>query len=101
MAVETNARGITVACGRLHRSRAIPMRSYSTMKQADSFTQADDMPPLVVRPMRACAMLSIGLTRCYELMNAGELKSFKDGKSRKITVDSIKAYVDRRMGAPQ
>jgi excisionase family DNA binding protein len=49
--------------------------------------------------MQACAMLSIGLTRCYELMNAGELESFKDGKSRKITVTSIKAYIDRHLGA--
>jgi hypothetical protein len=64
-----------------------------------SFTQIENTPPLVVRPMQACAMLSIGLTRCYELMNAGELESFKEGKSRKITVSSIRAYIDRRMGA--
>jgi len=62
-------------------------------------TQVGNIPPLVVRPMQACAMLSIGLTRCYELMNAGELESFKDGKSRKITVASIKAYIDRHLGA--
>jgi hypothetical protein len=42
-------------------------------------------------------MLNIGLTRCYELINSGELESFKDGKSRKITVSSIKAFVDRRL----
>jgi excisionase family DNA binding protein len=52
--------------------------------------------PLVVRPMQACRLLSIGLTRCYELMNAGELESFKDGKARKITVESIKDYINRR-----
>jgi excisionase family DNA binding protein len=54
-----------------------------------------------VRPAQACAMLSIGLTRCYELMNAGELESFKDGKSRKITVVSIKAYIERHLSAAQ
>jgi excisionase family DNA binding protein len=52
---------------------------------------------LVVRPLQACALLNIGLTRCYELINSGELESFKDGKARKITVSSIKAYVDRRL----
>jgi excisionase family DNA binding protein len=72
-----------------------------TVQQRQAFTQADNVPPLVVRPMQACALLSIGLTRCYELMNAGELQSFKDGKSRKITVSSINAYIDRRMGAHQ
>ena len=37
--------------------------------------------------------------RCYELINAGELESFKDGKSRKITVNSIEAYIERHLGA--
>jgi len=64
-------------------------------------TQTETSPHLVVPPRRACEMLSIGLTRCYELMNAGELKSFKDGKSRKITVASIRAYVDCRLRAAQ
>jgi hypothetical protein len=68
------------------------------MDGVTAFTQTDHAPPLVVRPAQACAMLSIGMTRCYELMNAGELKSFKDGKSRKITVASIKAYIDRHLG---
>lgn len=54
---------------------------------------------LVVSHRRCCEMLSIGLTRCYELMNAGELDSFKDGKARKITIASIKAYIDRRLAA--
>ena len=50
-------------------------------------------------PRHACFLLGIGLTRCYELMNSGELQSFKDGKSRKITVASIRAYVERKVGA--
>ncbi len=37
------------------------------------------------------------MTRCYELMNCGALESFKDGKSRKITVRSIEAYVQSRL----
>ena len=60
-------------------------------------THPDTLPTLLVRPRQACTMLSVGLTRCYELMNTGELQSFKDGKARKITVSSIKAYIDRRL----
>lgn len=53
--------------------------------------------PLAVKPSRACIMLDIGVTRLYELLNAGQLESYKDGRSRKITVASINAYVARRL----
>jgi excisionase family DNA binding protein len=53
--------------------------------------------PLSVKPKAAAALLSVGLTRIYELLNAGELVSFYDGRSRLITTDSIKAYIDRRV----
>jgi hypothetical protein len=44
-------------------------------------------------------MLGCGNTRGYELLAAGELDSFLDGRSRKITVASIHAYVARRLTA--
>jgi hypothetical protein len=44
-------------------------------------------------------MLGCGNTRGYELLAAGELDSFLDGRSRKITVASIHAYVARRLSA--
>jgi len=43
-------------------------------------------------------MLSCSHKRLYELLNAVELESFKDGASRKITVESIRAYVARKLG---
>ena len=55
---------------------------------------------LVVKPRTAWKMLSCSNTRGYELLNSGELVSFKDGKSRKITVASIKDYIARRTTAP-
>jgi hypothetical protein len=55
--------------------------------------------PLVVSPRRARLMLDCGNTRLYELIAARELESFKDGKSRKIVVASIKAYVARKIEA--
>jgi hypothetical protein len=54
--------------------------------------------PLVVKPKTAWKMLGCGNTRGYELLAAGELDSFLDGRSRKITVASISAYITRRLG---
>jgi len=53
--------------------------------------------PIAVKPRGAAIMLSMGLTRVYELLNAGELVSYHDGSSRLITVDSIRAYVARKI----
>jgi excisionase family DNA binding protein len=53
--------------------------------------------PLVVAPREACRMLSIGLTRLYELLHQGDLESYRDGGSRRITVASIQAYVSRQL----
>ena len=62
-------------------------------------TRADE--PLVVSPRRAQQMLDIGHSRLYELLSAKELRSFKDGKSRKIIVTSIKEYIERKLAASQ
>jgi hypothetical protein len=56
-----------------------------------------DVGPLVVKPKIAWKMLACSNTRGYELLNAGELVSFLDGRSRKITVDSIHRYIARRL----
>jgi len=43
-------------------------------------------------------MLACGNTRGYQLLAAGELESFLDGRSRKITMQSIRDYIARRLG---
>jgi excisionase family DNA binding protein len=53
--------------------------------------------PLLVKPKEASRMLNCGNTRLYELLSAGELDSFLDGRSRKITVESIRRYVTRHL----
>jgi excisionase family DNA binding protein len=53
--------------------------------------------PIVVSPRRAQQMLDIGHSRLYELLSQGELQSYKDGRSRKIVVASIKEYVARKL----
>ena len=62
----------------------------------DSTTPTNDHR-IVVSPRRACHMLDCGSTRLYQLLAAGELESFLDGRSRKITVASIRRYVERRV----
>lgn len=55
--------------------------------------------PLLVSPREAWRMLGCGNTHGYALLNAGEFESFLDGRSRKITVDSIHQYIARQLAA--
>jgi excisionase family DNA binding protein len=63
------------------------------------FANHDWRKPLAVPPRQACDLLSVGLTRLYELMNTGELDSFHIGRARRITTASISAYIDRNLVA--
>jgi hypothetical protein len=51
--------------------------------------------PLIVRPRDARVMLSCSQKTLYLLINANELESFRDRGARKITVESINAYISR------
>jgi len=64
-------------------------------------TGVSDLGALIVKPKHACRMLNCGNTRLYELIAAGELDSFLDGRSRKITVESIFRYIRRRLKESQ
>jgi hypothetical protein len=44
-------------------------------------------------------MLACSNTRGYELLAAGEIASFKDGRSRKVLVSSIRDYIEQRLAA--
>jgi hypothetical protein len=55
--------------------------------------------PLVVSPDNAWRMLDCSNSHGYALLRAGELESFLSGRSRKITVASIKAYSERQLAA--
>lgn len=56
---------------------------------------------LAVSPKIAKLMLGCGTTRLYELLNRGELQSYRDGKSRKIVVASLRDFVGRQLLADQ
>jgi hypothetical protein len=50
---------------------------------------------LVVKPRVACQMLSCSHKRLYEMLSSGQLESFKNGRSRLITVASIRDLIAR------
>jgi hypothetical protein len=60
-------------------------------------TPFGELEALVVKPRVAWALLQCSNTKGYQLIAAGELESFKDGHSRKITVKSIREYIARRL----
>ncbi len=53
--------------------------------------------PLAVSAKEAARLLSLSLSRLYELLRAGELQSYADGNSRRVTMASIHGYVERRL----
>ena len=67
------------------------------MSSVDALGPERRITPLLVKPKVAWKMLSCGNTRGYELLAAGELESFKDGSSRKITVELIHRYIARHL----
>jgi excisionase family DNA binding protein len=76
-----------------------PKCSNDPARVADDRTAPSLVAPIVVRPRQACEMLSIGLTRLYELLNDRQLESFRHGRGRRITTESIRAYIDRHIEA--
>jgi hypothetical protein len=46
--------------------------------------------PIWVRPKKAAQIGGFGLTRCYELINDGTLKTTKVGGMRLVSIESIK-----------
>jgi excisionase family DNA binding protein len=52
---------------------------------------------IAVSPREAARLLSIGESRVYSLMRAGELRSYSDGRARRILLESVHDYVARQL----
>ena len=85
---------------RLKGGAAVPMHPRAPTISTGSHC-GEAISPLAVKPKAACRMLSCGITRLYELLNEGELTSYLDGRSRLITTESIRAYVERKVAASE
>jgi hypothetical protein len=68
---------------------------------AVSGPRANDLEPLLVKPKAAWRLINCSHSHGYKLLAAGELVSFKDGKSRKITMASIRGYIARQIEAAE
>jgi excisionase family DNA binding protein len=68
-----------------------------TGEPANDVDLVDDVrgPSLLLTVEAAAALLSLGRTTVYELLASGELASVKIGRSRRISYDALRLFVDR------
>jgi excisionase family DNA binding protein len=57
--------------------------------------RAVELEPLAVSPSQACLLLGIGNTRLYQLIGNGEIETYREGRARRITMQSIRHRVAR------
>jgi putative molybdopterin biosynthesis protein len=57
---------------------------------------ADACGHLAVRPGKAADLLDVSRATIYNLMDRGELPSFTVGRSRRILLAEIEAYIGRQ-----
>jgi hypothetical protein len=62
---------------------------------SEHIRKTGDIGPLIVKPRDARTMLCCSQKKLYRLLADGELESFRDGGSRKITVASIERRIAR------
>lgn len=73
------------------------------MKQVADEARSGALPrrQLAVRVAEAARMLDIGRSKAYELIRTGELPSIRVGKTVRVPVDALEAWVRRRSGGDQ
>ena len=50
--------------------------------------------PIFITPEQAAEALALSRWRIYDLLNAGAIESRYDGRKRKVSVKSIRAYAE-------
>ncbi len=56
------------------------------------------LQPLLLTPVEAARRLSIARSSLYELLLTGEIVSIKIGRSRRIPLDALTDFIDRKRG---
>jgi excisionase family DNA binding protein len=59
----------------------------------ETTTEAVEAARLLLRPEEVAQALGVGRTTVFELIRAGELRSVKIGKSRRIPTEAAREYV--------
>ena len=62
---------------------------------ADVPSQQPATPALLLSTTEAAAALSIGRSKLYELIAAGEIEVVHIGRSSRVPVDAVHAFVER------
>ena len=57
----------------------------------------DTSAPLLLTPQEAARRLSIARSSLYELLLTGEIVSLKIGRSRRVPLDALAEYIDRKV----
>jgi excisionase family DNA binding protein len=57
------------------------------------------MEKLLLTPEEAAEVLSVGRTTVYHLLRVGAMQSVRIGRSRRISSDAVRRYVDDLVGA--
>ncbi|WP_338688292.1 helix-turn-helix domain-containing protein [Bradyrhizobium sp. 26S5] len=52
-----------------------------------------EIAPRLLKPRQVMAMISVGNTKLYDLINQGRLDVLKDGASTYITPESVDRYI--------
>ena len=57
----------------------------------------ETIAPLLLTPQEAARRLSIARSSLYELLLTGEIVSLKIGRSRRVPLDALAEYIDRKV----
>jgi excisionase family DNA binding protein len=69
------------------------VRQSRVKERAMQTTETNGRGRVLLRPEEVAEVLSIGRSTVFQLMRAGELRSVKIGKSRRVPVDAVTEYV--------
>jgi excisionase family DNA binding protein len=74
----------------------VPRKTKPRKTKPAAPSAATNLKPLVTDVPGAMQSLNCGHDQIYDLMHAGEIDSYLDGRARRIIVASLEAYVARR-----
>ena len=58
---------------------------------------APKIEPRITDVDGGCKRANMGKDRFYQLLHSGEIESYLDGRSRKVLIASVDAYIDRQI----
>ncbi len=88
------------ACGTTQPRGADPASHVITLTDRESDLSEVAESPVVIHTIpEAIEILRIGRSHFYDLISAGELRTFKIGSRRLVTRDDLLAFIDRQLEA--